>query len=260
MLTATHASPRPHYGGLVWTLIRTDFKVRYHGTAAGFLWALLKPLAIVLVLMGVFSFVFVNQPNYAVNLVIALLLYEFFSEATKTGLLSLRAKGFLLTKAKVPFWIIIITSIANALTTLSVVCAVFIMILSLKGPAPSATGLALLLLYVGHYSVMVIGISLATSVLFLKYRDLHEVWDVITHAGFFVAPIVYPLDVLPHRLHFYLYLWPPTPIIQFARAAVIDHQVPSLRAHLLLSFETAVILLLGALIFRRYAPRAAEYL
>ena len=49
----------------------------------------------------------------------------------------------------------------------------------------------------------------------MRYRDLNQVWEVVTHAGFFVAPIIYPIDVLPERLHFYLYLWPPTPIILF---------------------------------------------
>jgi ABC-type polysaccharide/polyol phosphate export permease len=258
--TAGSPTSHAHVPSLIWTLIRTDFKVRYHGTFAGFLWALLKPLAMVLVLMGVFSFIFGSTQNYAVNLIIGLLLYDFFSEATKSGLLSLRSKGYLLTKTRAPSWIIVATSTSNALITLGVVAAAFIVVLTLTGRAPTLTGIGLLLLYVGHYLLMVVGISMATSVLFLLYRDLHEVWDVVSQAGLFVAPIIYPLDILPERLHFYLYLWPPTPVIQFSRAALIDGQVPTLRAHLLLSAETAVILLLGVIIFRRYAPRAAEYL
>ena len=54
-------------------------------------------------------------------------------------------------------------------------------------------------------------------------------------AGFFVAPIVYPLDIIPERLHFYLYLWFPTPIIQFSREVLVHGTLPSLRAHLLLA-------------------------
>ena len=50
--------------GLVWTLVRTDFKTRYHGTIQGFLWALAKPLMMFLVLMGVFSFIFAAEPAY----------------------------------------------------------------------------------------------------------------------------------------------------------------------------------------------------
>src|SRR5690242_8831389 len=88
--------------GLVWTLVRTDFKVRYHGTAMGFLWALMKPAAMFVVLMAVFSFVFASDPNYKLNLVVALFLWEFFAEGTKVGLTSLHAKGYLLAKARVP--------------------------------------------------------------------------------------------------------------------------------------------------------------
>ena len=44
-----------HFAGLVWTLVRTDFKTRYHGTIGGFVWALLKPLTMFLVLLAVFS-------------------------------------------------------------------------------------------------------------------------------------------------------------------------------------------------------------
>ena len=56
--------------GLIWTLVRTDFKVRYHGTLGGFAWALAKPLAMFALLMGVFSFVFGSDPDYRLNLII----------------------------------------------------------------------------------------------------------------------------------------------------------------------------------------------
>ena len=51
-----------------------------------------------------------------------------------------------------------------------------------------------------------------------RYRDLNQVWEVLVHAGFFVAPIVYPLHILPERFHIYLYLWPPTPFVQYVRS------------------------------------------
>ena len=70
--------------GLIWTLVRTDFKARYHGTIEGFVWALLKPLTMFVVLMSVFSFLFPN-PAYKLNLIIGLFLWDFFAEGTKTG-------------------------------------------------------------------------------------------------------------------------------------------------------------------------------
>lgn len=244
---------------LIWTLVRTDFKTRYHGTVAGFFWALLKPLALVLVLMGVFSFIFGGRESYAAYLVTGLLIYNFFGDATKAGLMALFSKSFLLNKTIAPSWIIVVTSVSNALITLLTVWAVFLAILTVTGQGPGVMALGLMLVYFAHYLAMVIGISLALSVLFLVYRDLNEIWDVVTQAGFFLAPIIYPLDILPEHVHFWLYLWPPTPIIQFTREVLVDGTVPSLMAHVLLTVETGVILVLGVLIFRRYRTRIAEY-
>jgi ABC-type polysaccharide/polyol phosphate export permease len=94
----------------------------------------------------------------------------------------------------------------------------------------------------------------------MRYRDLNQVWEVVTHAGFFVAPIIYPIGILPERMHAYLYAWPPTPIIVFSRSVLLDGHVPSALAHVLLLGETAVVLGIGALIYRSRAPRVAEEL
>lgn len=252
--------PLTQLGGLVWTLVRTDFKVRYHGTAAGFLWALAKPMTMFLVLMGVFSLIFASDPNYRLNLIVGLFLWDFFAEATRVGLTSLHAKGFLLTKARTPSWVIVATSPSNALVTLAVFSFAIWGFLVVSGRPPAASALGLYAWYVLHYALVVLGISLATSVLFLRYRDLNQVWEVASQAGFFVAPVIYPLDILPERVHAFLYLWPPTPIIQFARAVLVAGEIPTLRGQLCLTAGTAVVLGAGVLVFRRLAPRAAEYL
>lgn len=248
------------YVGLVWTLIRTDFKTRYHGTIGGFVWALLKPLAMFLVLLAVFSYVFASEPQYRLSLIVGLFLYEFFQEGTKTGLLSLRAKGYLLTKARFPSWIVVVTSASNAAITLALFSVVLVSFLALTGRPPSAADVGLYFVYQLHFFAIVAGFSLGASVLFMRYRDLNQVWEVVTQAGFFIAPIIYPLDILPERVHLWLYLWPPTPIIMFSRSVLIDRVAPSALAHALLTLEAAGILLIGVLVYRARAPRVAEEL
>src|SRR6185436_5875557 len=120
---------------------------RYHGTIGGFVWALLKPLAMFLVLLAVFSYVFASEPRYKLDLIIGLFLYEFFQESTKAGLLSLRAKGYLLTKVKFPSWIVVVTSASNAVITLALFSAVLVGFLALSGRPPSLTAVALYLAY-----------------------------------------------------------------------------------------------------------------
>lgn len=249
-----------HVAGLVATLVRTDFKVRYHGTLGGFVWALLKPVTMFVVLTAVFSFAFATDPDYRLNLLLGLFLWDFFAEGTKVGLTSMYAKGFLLAKTRFPRWILVAASTSNALFTLLVFSAAFFVFLAVSGRLPEPWAWLLYASYLLQLWMIVLGFSLGMSVLFLRYRDLNQVWEVTSHAGFFVAPVIYPLDIMPEQFHFYLYLWPPTPVIQYARSVLVRSEVPSLTAHLLLASVTAVILLSGIAIHRRLAPRAAEYL
>jgi lipopolysaccharide transport system permease protein len=246
--------------GLIWTLVRTDFKARYHGTFSGFVWALLKPLAMFVVLMSVFSILFASDPTYKLNLITGLFLWDFFAEGTKTGLTSLQAKAYLLSKAKFPSWILVVTSISNAVITLAAFTVIILIFLLAGGRPPSLAACALFLCYCAGLTAVVIGFSLATSVLFLRYRDLNQVWDVIIQAGFFVAPVIYPLGIIPERYHFYLYLWPPTPFLEFSRAVLVAGVVPTLRGHEFLAIDAFVSLAVGIVIFRWLGPRAAEYL
>jgi lipopolysaccharide transport system permease protein len=246
--------------GLTWTLVSTEFKTRYQPTVGGFLWALAKPLAMFVVLMAVFSFIFGGDPAYRYHLIIGLFLWEFFAEATKAGLVSLHAKSYLLTKARFPAWIPVVTSVSNALITLAVFVVVIGAVLAAGGRAPGPAALALFLWYLAQYALIAVGFSLAASVLFLRYRDLNQVWDVVIQAGFFVAPIVYPLSVIPERFHLALYAWPPTAVVQFARAVLVDGAIPTATAHACLALETAIVLLLGLVVYRRMAPRIVESL
>ncbi len=267
-MTASAAAPVPapaaptggHLGGLLWTLVRTDFKVRYHGTLGGFVWALLKPLTMFLVLLTVFSFIFAADPHYRANLLVGLFLWDFFAEATKVGIVSLHARSYLLTKTRFPRWILVVTSCSNALITLLVFFTLMLVFLTAGGHPPGPGAIALFFCYLVQLVLIAVGISLGGSVLFLRYRDLNQVWEVVTQAGFFVAPIVFPIGILPERFHRYLYVWPPTPVIQYSRSVLIEGVVPSLRAHALLAAVTATVLLAGVLLFRRYAASAMETL
>jgi lipopolysaccharide transport system permease protein len=245
--------------GLIWTLVRTDFKARYHGTVGGFVWTLLKPLTMFVALMAVFSFLFASDPTYKLNLIIGLFLWDFFADGTKTGLTSLHAKGYLLTKSRVPPWILVVASMSNAVITLGVFSVVITIFLAGAGRPPGAAALFAFACYCAALVAIVTGFSLAASVLFLRYRDLNQVWEVVVQAGFFLAPIIYPLEILPERFHFFLYIWPPTPVIEFSRAALVAGVMPTTRAHLYLAGVAALCLLVGTVIFRRLSPRAAEY-
>lgn len=246
--------------GLVWTLVRTDFKTRYHGTLGGYLWALLKPAMMFLVLLGVFSLIFSMDRDYPINLIVGLFVWDFFAEATRSGMGALHAKSFLLTKARFPRWILVLASSSNAIVTVTLFSVVVASYVAFTRDTLGPLQLGLFLLYLLLFLVIIVGFSLAASVLYLCYRDLNQVWDLALQAGFFVAPIIYPLEILPEKYHIYLYLWPPTPVIQFIRMVLVHGEIPSLRAHLLLVASAAAALAVGIWVYRRFVPRAVEEL
>jgi len=243
-----------------WTLIRTDLKVRYHGSFGGFFYALLYPIVMFLTLLGVFSFLFTSQKSYAMNLIIGLALWDFFQEASRVGLMNLHAKKHLATKVAFPPWIVCAAAIPNALLRLVVFTVCILAYRALSGHVVGLERMVLLFFYLLCLIVIVFGFSLAASVLFLLFRDLNQIWEVTLSAGFFVAPIIYPMDILPERYHFILYLWPPTPVIQFSRDVIMGNSIPTLYAHILLIGMTLWILLAGLAIHKRYLNRAIEKL
>ena len=245
---------------IAWTLIRTDFKIRYHGSAGGFVWALLRPLSLFLVLQTVFSVIFPTDARYRLNLIVGLFLWEFFVESTRAGLGSLAAKAHLLTKVRVPAWLLVVCSTANALLMLSIFVAIIMATLVASGVVPGAVHVALFFTYLVQFYAIILGFGLASSVLFLRFRDVNQLWDLVTQVGFFAAPIIYPLAIVPERFHVYFYLWAPTPVIQFSRDVLVAGVLPTVKAHLLLLAASLASLLVGWAVFQRHQRRVVEYL
>ena len=107
-----------NYKELIWMLAKTDFKLRYHGSALGYVWAILKPLLMFTILNFVFSELFNSRgngiPHYSLQLLVAIILFNFFSEGTSAGMNSLLTKSQLVTKIYVPRWTIIVAATINS--------------------------------------------------------------------------------------------------------------------------------------------------
>ena len=209
----------------MWTLVRTDFKARYHGTLSGFAWAMLKPLAMFVVLMTVFSFVF-QDPRYKLNLIVGLFLWDFFTEGTRrgTGLVAsaqLSADEGAMSVVD-PRRHVDLECTAHAGRLLARDCPV-----SRRGRTGARRrrrGAVPRLRRGARPDGRRVLARVERALRAL--RDLNQVWDVAAQAGFFLAPIVYPLGIIPERFHFYFYLWPPTPVIEFSRAVLVNGIIP----------------------------------
>ena len=207
-------------------LIRTDFKLRYQGSVLGYLWSLLRPLLMFMILYVVFvNFLKLGGdiPHYPVYLLLGIVLWQFFGDMTTQSLGSVVGRGDLIRKIRIPRWIIVFSSsilaVINLLLNL-VVIAVFMLV---NGVHLSFSALWLPLLLVELY-VFGLGVSLFLAAAFVKYRDVGYIWEVVLQAGFYMTPILYPLTLITNVTFQKLILLNPiAQTIQDARYAVVTH-------------------------------------
>ena len=110
----------------------------------------------------------------------------------------------------------------------------------------------------GIYFFIVYGVSLILASLFVYYRDLNQIWDVVIQLGFFLSPIVYPFSVIPARYISYYILNPMTVLVETYRNFLIYGSLPGLRSVLYLILVGVILILVGTGIFHRLERRFAE--
>ena len=253
-------------------LVRTDFKLRYQGSAIGYAWSLLRPLLIFAILYVVFVMIFPlgkGVPHYPVYLFTGIIIWNFFTEMTSQSLGSIVGRGDLIRKIKIPRWIVVFSSSISALINLGlnlIVLAVF-MILNHVEVMKSILLLPIILAEVYAFAL---GISLFLSAAFVKYRDLTYIWEVILQAGFYMTPILYPLTKISNVLYQKLLLLNPmAQALQDARYALVshDHAVVTISRvfnggwYMIVPFVIVVLALVGGLMyFRSQSASFAENL
>ena len=205
-------------------LVRTDFKLRYQDSVLGYIWSLLRPLLIFVILYVVFvKFLKVGDgiPYYAQYLLFGIVLWNFFVEMTMQSLGSIVGRGDLIRKIRIPRWIIIFSTSLAALINLGlnlVVIAIFMII----GHVPLMGSIFLVPLYLLEIYIFALGVSFFLSAAFVKYRDISYIWEVFLQAGFYITPILYPLSRINNILFQKIILLNPiAQALQDARYAMI---------------------------------------
>jgi lipopolysaccharide transport system permease protein len=249
-----------HSLDVITILAQKDFKVRYRNSVLGFFWSLLNPLAYMVILTLVFSFLLrVGIPNFAAWLLIGLLVWRFFSIGTAQGLFSIIGNPSLVSKVYVPRYLIVLSNnVANFLGAALEFLAL-LPLLVLLGVDLTVYALFLPAVLVLEF-LLVFGLSLSLSSLNLKYRDFYQLWDIALQLGFFLSPIVYDANLIPERFRLLYSLNPLTRLIESTRSIFLRHQLPSLFDSTVIIASVAILLLIGFLIFRRLERRFAEEL
>lgn len=251
-------------------LVVTDFKLRYQGSAIGYMWSLLKPLFMFTILYFVFGKILRiggDIPHYAVYLLLGIVLWTFFSEATMNGLNAIVGRGDLIRKINFPKYIIVISGTVSALINLAFNMVVMIMFIKINGVELSWHALWILPLIIELY-VFALAIAFFLSALNVKYRDTGYIWDIVMQAAFYATPIIYPVSLLiamSATVGKLVMMVPTTQIIQDARYFLITTETLT-PSTLFSSWKfvavpfviVAVLLLLGALYFRKNSKYFAE--
>lgn len=180
-------------------LVVTDFKLRYQGSALGYLWSLLKPLMI----FGIMYVIFIKFLRFgvgviehpAIYLLMGIVLWSFFTEATNQGMQAIVSRGDLIRKINFPKYIIVISGTISALINLLFNLVVLFVFALFNGVAFHMTTL-LLPFDVGLLYVLALSIAFLLSAAFVKFRDISYIWDVVMQAAFYVVPIIYPMQMV----------------------------------------------------------------
>lgn len=257
-------------------MVKTDFKLRYQGSLIGYLWSILKPM----MLFTIMYFVFVRflrlddgTPHYAIAVLLGTVTWSFFAEATSMGMLSIVSRGDLLRKLNFPKEIIVLSAVVGAAINYGINLLVVFAFAFINGITPSLSFLVIIPLFAQLF-IFALGLAFILSSLFVKYRDIGPVWEVVMQAGMYATPVIYSLTFILQRQNEsvelvakVMMLNPLAQIIQDLRHFIVypgtmrgwDLYQGSLLG--LVSYLLPLVILgLGYAIFKKQAKRFAEIL
>lgn len=240
------------YRWLLQELIVRDLKVKYRRSFLGYLWSLLNPLLLMVVLTIVFSQMFrFAIPNFPVYLLAGQLIFGFYSEATNMAMNSILGSAALIKKIYLPKYIFPVSRILSSFTTMSFsLVALFIVMFATK----SGVHITIVLLPVVLFYVLVFttGMGLILSVLVVYFRDIRYLYGVFLTALNYLTPIFYPVSILPQWLQDVLVLNPLYNYVEMFRKIVLYGVWPSSVEHMICFGIAFITLVLGLLIFKKY--------
>jgi ABC-2 type transport system permease protein len=265
----------PHrFLSLFRTLTLTDFKLKFYGSVLGYVWQLVRPL----MLFGVLYYVFTHflkfgggVKHYPSVLLLGIVIYSFFAEAVSTSVDSVVRNEPLVRKVQFPRLVIPAASVATAFLNLLLnLVAVLVFIILLQHVQPHWQWLEFPIVLLAAV-VLSSGLAMIVSSLYVRYRDLRPITDVVLQVLFYATPIFYPIEKVAKSdvtlAHLLVMFNPLAPIVQQARHSLIDPTAMTAAAAAggTLNLMVPIALTLGIFTFgfwtfNREAPRIAEEL
>lgn len=261
---------------LIRALVRTDFKLRYSESILGYVWSIMKPLAMFTILYFVFAKVFrVGEvvPHYAVYLLMGVMLWNYFSEVTNSGVTAVVEKGDLMRKIDFDKNTIMIAKSVSALINLGLYGIVLGFFIVLFGSDVKLQFLPLVILLLAELVLFSYAISKLLATAYVKFRDISYIWEIVLQVLFYATPLLYPISFVVDNFSLLaakvLLLNPVAQLTQDLRTILVTDQGVSLES---IYGDTAwlarlasisfVFLLWGisSIYFNAHKKRFAEYI
>jgi len=257
--------------------VKTDFKLRYEGSWLGIAWSVLKPLMLFAVMYVVFvRFLKFSDGTvtYPIVLLCGISLWNFFSEATTMGMQAVVTKGDILRKINFPKYITVVAATMGSLISLAINMGVVI-IFGLFSHAHFTWRIILVPLNIAELYMLALGIAMILATLFVWFRDMQHIWEVVLQALFYAVPIIYPISMIQTMSPQYgktisklMMMNPAAQAIMDVRHNLISPEnVPTIWTMVntwyiqLIPLAITVLLFgFGILLFRRYNYKFAEIL
>ncbi|HEY7675833.1 MAG TPA: ABC transporter permease [Candidatus Methylomirabilis sp.] len=241
-------------------MVARDLKIRYKGSVLGFLWSLMNPFLMMIVLSVVFSMAFhIDIPNYPIFLLCALLPWNFFAASASDATGSIIAQADLIKKVPFPREILPLATILTNLVHFGiglVVLFAFLIVFRIQVTV-LVLGLPLVILI---QTMFLLGFSLILSCLNVFYRDVQHILGVLLMVWFYLTPIFYSLSMIPPRFRPLYLLNPMASLVTMYRALLFESRVPPPAVFAGAVISSLLMFLLGNFVFRRHSFRFAEEL
>ncbi len=258
MFKKTRKENIKNYLDFLWAMTEKEIKARYKKAVFGFLWVILNPLLQMIIIGLIFSF-FIKIPNYFLFLFSGLLLWQFFSLSLSKTTPSFVNERSLLQKAKFPKEAIPISIILSNLFNLVISLILLLLFLLLTGKL-HLNLIWLILPALLWLLSLTIGISLLTSSLNVRYRDINFFVQSILILWFYTTPILYNLTLIPNKLLILYYLNPLTTIFELSHLAFINQGkvVPLIAVSNVV--VSTIIIIIGIKVYKKNHPFFVDWL
>ena len=185
------------YRDLLRLLVSRNIKLKYRRSFLGYVWSVLNPLLIMIVMTIVFSTMFDrNIENFPVYLFCGQLLFNFMNTSTHQAIFAITGNASLLKKTYVPKYIFVLSKITSGLVDCVFSLGALLIVILVTGAKLSWWALLFPVVFLQLY-LFCIGLGLFLAQANVFFRDSQFIYNAVTTAWMYLTPIFYPIDMLP---------------------------------------------------------------